>query len=179
MQGEKECPFYLRTGCCKYSANCRFHHPEPVSIPANYLTARFEKDGYRQGLASGKSKSPKASFPLQRASVELSSSLDASSPSYIPRILLPHQVFHTSKLSTEYGEYQVIFFLKYFSCATITIFAPVQSYLLLGMVLIFNCDQTFLLSCLVTAWTKVWVWHEFHLILLIQVLNYIDFFCSG
>lgn len=124
MQGEKECPFYLRTGCCKYSANCRFHHPEPVSIPANYLTARFEKDGYRQGLASGKSKSPKASFPLQRASVELSSSLDASSPSYIPRILLPHQVFHTSKLSIEYGEYQVIFFLKYFSCATITIFCP-------------------------------------------------------
>ncbi|XP_039138267.1 zinc finger CCCH domain-containing protein 12-like [Dioscorea cayenensis subsp. rotundata] len=104
--GEKECPFYLRTGCCKYSASCRFHHPEPVSVPANYLTARFEKDGYCQGLASGKSKSPKASFPLQRASVELSSSLDASSPSYIPRILLPHQVFHTSKLSTEYGEYQ-------------------------------------------------------------------------
>ncbi|KAH7664256.1 CCCH-type Zn-finger protein [Dioscorea alata] len=104
--GEKECPFYLRTGCCKYSANCRFHHPEPVSVPANYLAARFEKDGYREGLASGKLKSPKVPFSLQRTSVELSSSLDASSPSYVPRILLPHQVFHTSKLSTEYGEYQ-------------------------------------------------------------------------
>ncbi|KAJ0969098.1 hypothetical protein J5N97_021975 [Dioscorea zingiberensis] len=101
--GEKECSYYLRTGCCKYSANCRFHHPEPVSVPTRYLVSGHHNDGYPHRLTSGKSQSPETSVPLQTTSPESFSSLDASSPSYIPRILLPHQVVH-SRLN--YSEYQ-------------------------------------------------------------------------
>lgn len=31
IQGEKECPYYMRTGSCKYGANCRFNHPDPTA----------------------------------------------------------------------------------------------------------------------------------------------------
>jgi Zinc finger C-x8-C-x5-C-x3-H type (and similar) len=32
LQSEKECPYYMRTGSCKYSTNCRFHHPDPTAV---------------------------------------------------------------------------------------------------------------------------------------------------
>ncbi|KMZ59924.1 hypothetical protein ZOSMA_63G00360 [Zostera marina] len=28
--GKKECPHYMRTGFCRYSAKCKFHHPNPT-----------------------------------------------------------------------------------------------------------------------------------------------------
>ncbi|KAJ9163845.1 hypothetical protein P3X46_023473 [Hevea brasiliensis] len=30
--GEKECPYYMRNGSCKYGANCRFNHPDPTTV---------------------------------------------------------------------------------------------------------------------------------------------------
>ncbi|KAL5989913.1 Zinc finger CCCH domain-containing protein [Asimina triloba] len=30
--GEADCPFYLKTGSCKYGANCRFNHPDRHAI---------------------------------------------------------------------------------------------------------------------------------------------------
>lgn len=30
--GETDCPFYLKSGSCKYGAACRFNHPERTSI---------------------------------------------------------------------------------------------------------------------------------------------------
>ncbi|XP_023737030.1 zinc finger CCCH domain-containing protein 37 isoform X2 [Lactuca sativa] len=45
--GEADCPFYLKTGSCKYGATCRYNHPERyainpagaiVSTPAAHLT---------------------------------------------------------------------------------------------------------------------------------------------
>ncbi|KAL4554533.1 hypothetical protein LXL04_039364 [Taraxacum kok-saghyz] len=45
--GEVDCPFYLKTGSCKYGATCRYNHPERyainppgtiVSTPAAHLT---------------------------------------------------------------------------------------------------------------------------------------------
>lgn len=30
LQGEKECPYYMRNGSCKYAANCKFSHPDPL-----------------------------------------------------------------------------------------------------------------------------------------------------
>ena len=31
LQGEKECPYYMRNGSCKYGPNCRFNHPDPTT----------------------------------------------------------------------------------------------------------------------------------------------------
>ncbi|XP_037493109.1 zinc finger CCCH domain-containing protein 43 [Jatropha curcas] len=33
--GEKECPYYMRNGSCKYGANCRFNHPDPTAVGGN------------------------------------------------------------------------------------------------------------------------------------------------
>ncbi|CAN1128696.1 Zinc finger CCCH domain-containing protein 43 [Linum perenne] len=33
--GEKECPFYMRNGSCKYGSNCRFNHPDPTVVGKN------------------------------------------------------------------------------------------------------------------------------------------------
>ncbi|KAF8681851.1 hypothetical protein HU200_045295 [Digitaria exilis] len=29
--GEPECPFYMKTGSCKFGANCKFHHPKDLT----------------------------------------------------------------------------------------------------------------------------------------------------
>ncbi|ESQ48761.1 hypothetical protein EUTSA_v10020494mg [Eutrema salsugineum] len=32
LQGEVDCPFYLKTGSCKYGATCRYNHPERTAF---------------------------------------------------------------------------------------------------------------------------------------------------
>lgn len=32
QQGEVDCPFYLKTGSCKYGATCRYNHPDRYAI---------------------------------------------------------------------------------------------------------------------------------------------------
>nr|CAD1837137.1 unnamed protein product [Ananas comosus var. bracteatus] len=36
--GKRECPFYMRTENCKFSANCKFHHPDPIADSARDAT---------------------------------------------------------------------------------------------------------------------------------------------
>lgn len=35
--GETDCPFYLKTGSCKYGATCRYNHPERTAINPSFL----------------------------------------------------------------------------------------------------------------------------------------------
>ncbi|WOK95753.1 zinc finger CCCH domain-containing protein 37 isoform X2 [Canna indica] len=37
--GEPDCPFYLKTGSCKYSSTCRFNHPDRNAINSQILAA--------------------------------------------------------------------------------------------------------------------------------------------
>ncbi|KAH6777185.1 floral homeotic protein [Perilla frutescens var. hirtella] len=38
--GEEDCPFYLKTGSCKYGATCRYNHPDRYAInPPSALTS--------------------------------------------------------------------------------------------------------------------------------------------
>eukprot|EP01018_Ginkgo_biloba_P035281 Gb_17764 [translate_table: standard] len=70
-QGEKECPYYMRTGSCKYGVTCKFHHPEPAaegtSVPMSdsplYTSAgspltSSPAGGYSRGLPSWTSRAP-------------------------------------------------------------------------------------------------------------------------
>lgn len=45
FQGEKECPYYMRTGSCGYGANCRFHHPDPTSVGGSEPNGNGESVG--------------------------------------------------------------------------------------------------------------------------------------
>ena len=45
FQGEKECPYYMRTGSCGYGANCCFHHPDPSSVGGSELNGNVESVG--------------------------------------------------------------------------------------------------------------------------------------
>ncbi|KAL8147111.1 zinc finger CCCH domain-containing protein 37-like [Apium graveolens] len=39
--GETDCPFYLKTGSCKYGATCRYNHPERYAINPPVAPASF------------------------------------------------------------------------------------------------------------------------------------------
>lgn len=32
LQGEKDCPYYMCNGSCKYESNCWFNHPDPTTV---------------------------------------------------------------------------------------------------------------------------------------------------
>lgn len=34
--GEPDCTFYMKTGTCRYGANCRFNHPSMLAAEVNY-----------------------------------------------------------------------------------------------------------------------------------------------
>nr|QEX51229.1 zinc finger CCCH domain-containing protein 65-like isoform X3 [Cymbidium ensifolium] len=38
--GEKNCPFYMRTGGCKFASRCWFHHPDPIAVVGDVLQDR-------------------------------------------------------------------------------------------------------------------------------------------
>ncbi|KAH7577259.1 hypothetical protein JRO89_XS01G0228700 [Xanthoceras sorbifolium] len=56
---EKECPFYMRNGSCKYGVDCRFNHPEPVaaggSDSLNSTTTGVSLGGYSSENCDGES----------------------------------------------------------------------------------------------------------------------------
>ncbi|CAA0818050.1 Zinc finger CCCH domain-containing protein 37 [Striga hermonthica] len=37
--GEEDCPFYLKTGSCKYGSTCRYNHPDRYPIAPSLLTS--------------------------------------------------------------------------------------------------------------------------------------------
>lgn len=43
--GEKECPYYMRNGSCKYGANCRFNHPDPTAVGGSDPPSAFSNGG--------------------------------------------------------------------------------------------------------------------------------------
>lgn len=88
-QGEKECPFYMRTGSCKYAVTCKYNHPEPGS---EVTTASVSNSPTRDNLAS----SSGTSF----ASVNLSLPLPRA-----PYSSLPRAPYAPSIHPEEYGSY--------------------------------------------------------------------------
>lgn len=34
LQGALNCPYYMKTGTCKYGATCKFDHPPPGEVMA-------------------------------------------------------------------------------------------------------------------------------------------------
>lgn len=61
IQDENPCPYYMRTGACKFGIGCKFHHPQPdaavpVTGPAGYgITASWSapKSAYISASRSG------------------------------------------------------------------------------------------------------------------------------
>ena len=37
VQGEQACPFYMKTGTCKYALTCKFDHPPPGEAAAKAI----------------------------------------------------------------------------------------------------------------------------------------------
>lgn len=86
-QGEKECPYYMRTGSCKYGSTCRFHHPEPTTVGGGDSPSGYGND---------------ISLPSQHTSPPSLSSWSSHGPShetsaYVPIAFTPtHQSVPTS-----------------------------------------------------------------------------------
>ncbi|GLJ47160.1 hypothetical protein SUGI_0995670 [Cryptomeria japonica] len=86
-QGEKECPFYMRTGSCKYAVTCKYHHPEPGSEATTSVSNSPTRDNLTSSETSYGSVNP--SRPLPRA----------------PYSPLPRAPYAPSIHPEEYGSY--------------------------------------------------------------------------
>ncbi|XP_047311446.1 zinc finger CCCH domain-containing protein 67-like [Impatiens glandulifera] len=47
---EKDCPYYMRTGTCKYGANCRFNHPDPSAQSGDPHSGYNAEGSVSQGI---------------------------------------------------------------------------------------------------------------------------------
>lgn len=86
----------MRTGSCKYGSNCRFHHPEPVTVVGG-----DSPSGYGNGASLPSQHvpaSPAASWSSPRA-------FNESSP-FVPVMYPPHQGATNS--NHDWNRYQVI-----------------------------------------------------------------------
>lgn len=94
-QGEKECPYYMRTGSCKYGANCRFNHPDPTAVGGSDNASGFGNGG---SAALGALQSSLTSWSSPRT-------LNETAP-FVPMVLSP-----THPQSPEWNGYQVLHIL--------------------------------------------------------------------
>ncbi|CAL1389013.1 unnamed protein product [Linum trigynum] len=95
--GEKECPYYMRNGSCKYGSNCRFNHPDPTVVGENENSSTIANGGSPSINASSHSNIPPWSpLPPRPA---LSEALP-----YVPIMFPPNQGANSQNL--EWNGYQ-------------------------------------------------------------------------
>ncbi|KAK9734059.1 hypothetical protein RND81_04G111800 [Saponaria officinalis] len=80
-KGEKECPYYMRNGSCKFGASCRFNHPDPASVGGFDALSSYSNGGAIS--------SPNAS-PSTLKSWSPPSALNEN-PAYLPLMFSPTQ----------------------------------------------------------------------------------------
>jgi hypothetical protein len=108
LQGEKECPFYMRTGSCKYSTNCKFHHPDPSNVSSKEPLLEHENGDTPQQNVEGPSKTTVPVWPDQRSMNEQHIHFLSPAQSYNAGMMPPQGVYPSPDWS---GYHQVnIFF---------------------------------------------------------------------
>ncbi|KAI3457363.1 hypothetical protein Pfo_014026 [Paulownia fortunei] len=95
-QDGKPCPYYMRTGSCKYGYGCKFHHPQPTSA-ANVLPVvgpAYGSGGSAVVPSSGAPSVGELSAPSLSKATYFSSSLHLPQ-NYMPIILPASQGWNT------------------------------------------------------------------------------------
>ncbi|CAN0900376.1 Zinc finger CCCH domain-containing protein 67 [Linum grandiflorum] len=95
--GEKECPFYMRNGSCKYGSNCRFNHPDPTVVGGNEASSAIGNGGSPSLHASSHSKIPSWSSPPPRPALN-------EAPPFVPIMFPPNQ--GTNSRNLDWNGYQ-------------------------------------------------------------------------
>jgi len=93
LQGEKECPFYMRTGSCKFATNCKFHHPDPSNVASKEPVLEHENGDNPQQSAQGPSQPSVPIWPEQRALNEQHVPFLAPAPSYSAGMIPPQGMY--------------------------------------------------------------------------------------
>lgn len=106
LQGAKECPYYMRTGNCKFSTNCRYHHPDPtVAMVGHDPHSGGQSSGSMQQSAFGASTMP-VTPSCSQGTLNGPTSFVVASPACSPASNLHSQGFHSN---SGCNGYQVIF----------------------------------------------------------------------
>lgn len=119
FQGEKECPYYMRTGSCKFSSNCWFNHPDPTVVTAQDCVLEYQNGGSPKRHASAEMNMPNHIHSFNQTVTHLD-----SLPSYIPSFVPPPKGFNFNpnlRSQVTYGLYLFIIFQtkEYFSAFAI------------------------------------------------------------
>ncbi|KAL8511254.1 hypothetical protein ACS0TY_017892 [Phlomoides rotata] len=95
-QDIRPCPFYMRTGLCKYGYACKFHHPQPA-LATNFLPVAgpmYGSGGSAVMPSSGSSSASELSASPFSKATYFASSLQHPQ-SYMPLFLPPSQGWNT------------------------------------------------------------------------------------
>lgn len=109
LQGEKECPYYMRTGSCKFATNCKFHHPDPTNASSKEPGLEHENGDVPLQNVQGSSQPSLQMWPDQRALNEQHVPFLAPAPSYSGGMVPPQGMYPSSDWS---GYHQVIVQIK-------------------------------------------------------------------
>ncbi|XP_051205513.1 zinc finger CCCH domain-containing protein 65 isoform X6 [Lolium perenne] len=104
-KGAKECPYYMRTGSCKFATNCRFHHPDPTNVASTDSMLEHENGDIPQKNIQGSSQLNVSIWHAdQRALNEHHAPFLAPAPSYSMGMIPPQGMYPSPEWS---GYHQV------------------------------------------------------------------------
>lgn len=121
LQGERECPFYMRTGSCKFATNCRFHHPDPTAVGESDPLPVYQNGTSVELNASTASSPIPPTWSLQINSNEPVPYMEASPPPCPPAIMVsPLRGVHPNPEWTRYMVSYAVIFTYYCQARTLS-----------------------------------------------------------
>src|SRR5438128_12566135 len=104
LQGEKECPYYMRTSSCKYATSCKFHHPDPTNALSKEAGSEHENGNTPQQNVQGPFQPSGPIWPDQRPLNEQHVPFLVPAPSYSAGMIPPQGMY----LSPDWSGYHQV-----------------------------------------------------------------------
>ncbi|XP_039780954.1 uncharacterized protein LOC120648298 isoform X2 [Panicum virgatum] len=107
--GKPECPFYMKTGSCKFGADCKFHHPKD-------LTPSMQWPGSPKSLVAANEHHPAARIPSIQAPASPERSVAANEHHQAARIALQDHMYQQQKCPERPGQPDCRYYMQFGKC---------------------------------------------------------------
>ena len=107
--GKPECPFYTKTGSCKFGADCKFHHPMD-------LTPSMQCPGSPKRLVAANQHHPAARIPSIQGPASPERSVAANEHHQAARIALQDHMYQQQKCPERPGEPDCRYYMQFGKC---------------------------------------------------------------
>ncbi|RLN17335.1 uncharacterized protein C2845_PM02G02210 [Panicum miliaceum] len=107
--GEPECPFYMKTGSCKFGADCKFHHPKD-------LTPSMQCPGSPKRSVAANEHNPAARIPSIHGPASPEWSVAANEHHQAARITLQDHKYQQQKYCARHGQPDCRYYMQFGKC---------------------------------------------------------------